>query len=226
MSLRESPTVISFIRHGHVHNPQGILYGRLPRFRLSDGGRAQAKSAAETLRGKPIVALYSSPMLRARQTAQAVLDVHPGLTMHISKWVNEVQTSYQGQSLAELIMNGWDLYAGSKGEQPLDVLARTLRFIDRTCQRHEGEHIVVVTHGDVIASVICWAKRLSIHPHHREALIAAGIAEGYPAPASISTLTFHATSRDPDYRPDFTYEAFIHEDVEIVRTVGFRKDAE
>ena len=88
--------------------------------------------------------------------------MHPGLQLHISKLVNEVHTSYQGRPLAELVTKGWDLYTGSEYEQPHDVLDRALRFIDRTRKRHVGQHAVVVTHGDVIAAVICWTKRLCI----------------------------------------------------------------
>ncbi|MBN1579851.1 MAG: histidine phosphatase family protein [Anaerolineae bacterium] len=211
MSLRVLSTVISFVRHGHVHNPQGILYGRLPRFGLSEKGHSQARVVAETLRGRPIAALYSSPMLRARQTAQAILDVRPGLPLHISELINEVQSSYEGQPLAELIASGWDLYRGSEYEQPHDVLDRALRFIDRTRKRHMGQQVVAVTHGDVIAAIICWVKRLSIHPHNRELLLSVGIPGGYPAPASISTLTFHTANRDLDYRPEFAYHALFQE---------------
>jgi broad specificity phosphatase PhoE len=211
MSLHVSSTVISFIRHGHVRNPQRILYGRLPRFALSEQGRVQAKAVAEALRGQPVAALYSSPMLRARQTARAILEVFPGLSLHISELVNEVHTSYEGRPLVELMASGWDLYSGSEYEQPYDVLDRALRFVDRTRKRHLGQYVVVLTHGDVIASIICWVKRLSIHPHRRELLVDAGIPGGYPAPASISTLTFHTTNRDRDYRPEFSYHALAQE---------------
>ena len=39
-------TRVHVVRHGEVHNPDGILYGRLPGFRLSDTGRAQAAGRA------------------------------------------------------------------------------------------------------------------------------------------------------------------------------------
>ena len=62
-------TSIFFVRHGHVYNPQKILYGRLPGFRLSDLGREQAQAAAVALRDIPLAAAFSSPQLRTRQTA-------------------------------------------------------------------------------------------------------------------------------------------------------------
>jgi broad specificity phosphatase PhoE len=40
---------VHLLRHGEVHNPDGVLYGRLPGFRLSDLGERQAQAAAEWL---------------------------------------------------------------------------------------------------------------------------------------------------------------------------------
>lgn len=63
------PTRISFVRHGTVDNPRDVFYGRLPGFVLSVEGDRQARAAAEALRHEPIAAIYTSPMRRARQTA-------------------------------------------------------------------------------------------------------------------------------------------------------------
>lgn len=60
-------TRVHLIRHGEVHNPDGILYGRLPGFRLSDTGRAQAVAAADLLAGRDIVAVIASPLQRAQR---------------------------------------------------------------------------------------------------------------------------------------------------------------
>ena len=62
-------TVVHFVRHGLVHNPEGILYGRLPGFHLSAAGRAMAERVAEVLADQPIGVLFSSPLERARETA-------------------------------------------------------------------------------------------------------------------------------------------------------------
>jgi len=56
-------------RHGEVHNPSRVLYGRLPRMQLSPEGRRQAQALADFLGPRPLAAIYSSPMLRARRTA-------------------------------------------------------------------------------------------------------------------------------------------------------------
>ena len=65
-------TTVHLLRHGEVYNPDGILYGRLPGYRLSDLGQAQAKLAAEYLATKSIGYLVASPLERAQQTAQPI----------------------------------------------------------------------------------------------------------------------------------------------------------
>lgn len=200
------PTTISFIRHGHVHNPQRLLYGRLPRFGLSERGQVDAQAVAQALRaGPPITDLYSSPLLRARQTAEAILALHPHLVIHISQLINEVHTSFEGRPLAELASLGFDLYAQSAPgyEQPQDVLARMLRFVSLVRGRHPGRRVVAVTHGDPITFVIQWASDLPVGPREREALVEVGLSGGYPAPASITTLTFES-GRD-DEKPALSY---------------------
>jgi broad specificity phosphatase PhoE len=91
-----SPMTLHLIRHGEVHNPRQILYGRLPRFRLSDSGRWQAKQCGKRLNGSGIDAIYSSPLLRARQTAEEIIRRCGPNKLHISRLLNEVYTAYEG----------------------------------------------------------------------------------------------------------------------------------
>ena len=62
-------TVVHVMRHGEVHNPEGLLYGRLPDYHLSDRGRAQAQTVADWLAGRDIVYVVASPLERAQETA-------------------------------------------------------------------------------------------------------------------------------------------------------------
>src|ERR1017187_642478 len=68
-SAQSAVTVVHLLRHGEVYNPQGILYGRVPGFHLSEDGRLMAKAAADFLGGRDVVALLSSPLDRALETA-------------------------------------------------------------------------------------------------------------------------------------------------------------
>jgi broad specificity phosphatase PhoE len=65
-------TTVHLVRHGEVDNPGGVLYGRLPGFRLSKSGEAMAHLAAEALRGHDVTVVRSSPLERAVQTAEPI----------------------------------------------------------------------------------------------------------------------------------------------------------
>lgn len=64
------------VRHGEVHNPTGILYGRLPGFHLSATGAAQAAAVADALADRDIVAVIASPLQRAQETAAPIAARH------------------------------------------------------------------------------------------------------------------------------------------------------
>ena len=69
-------TRVHVMRHGEVHNPEGILYGRLPGYQLSERGRAQAQAVADALAGNDIVAVIASPLQRAQETAAPIAGTH------------------------------------------------------------------------------------------------------------------------------------------------------
>ena len=62
-------TVVHVLRHGEVHNPGKVLYGRLPGYHLSELGRQMADRIAERMRGEDVTYLVSSPLERAQETA-------------------------------------------------------------------------------------------------------------------------------------------------------------
>src|SRR6201995_5017442 len=63
-------TVVHLLRHGEVENPRGVIYGRIPGFGLSEDGRMMAKAAADFLAERDVVAIFTSPLERARETAE------------------------------------------------------------------------------------------------------------------------------------------------------------
>ena len=196
--MESEPIKIYLIRHGEVHNPDQILYGRLPGFRLNDNGRRQAREAGKTLNGRSIDAVFSSPMLRARQTAQAILAHHPHLKLRISGLINEVCTSFEGRPGAEIDARDGDVYTGVNAcyEQPRDILLRTRRFISRVSRRYPNGRVAAVTHGDMITFMVLWAKGFGPTPGNKTRLLQAGYPVSYPAHASITALTYQGTSSE------------------------------
>jgi broad specificity phosphatase PhoE len=69
-------TVVHLLRHGEVHNPEAVLYGRLPGYRLSELGRRMASRIAEHLADADIEHVGASPLERAQETALPIADAH------------------------------------------------------------------------------------------------------------------------------------------------------
>ncbi len=186
-------TIIHVIRHGEVHNPRNIFYGRMPRYRLSETGWQQAQAAGAYLADRPLRAVISSPRLRARQTARAVAAPH-ALLIRQSRLIDEIHSPHQGRPVAELDAEGWVLYQDLPPdyETPEAVLARALRLIARLRREYPGQEIAAVTHGDVVLALRFWVEgiRFTDDSKNRTRL--------YPAPASITTLTFANGSARPD----------------------------
>jgi broad specificity phosphatase PhoE len=119
------PTTVWLARHGEVHNPAGLLYGRLPRMRLTPEGRRQASALARLLAERPLAAIYSSPMLRARHTAHTVLSSHPRIRrVRIDSDLHEVRTGWQGQPIEALERIDWNFYA----HPAAPMMSRSRRF--------------------------------------------------------------------------------------------------
>jgi broad specificity phosphatase PhoE len=213
------PISIYFVRHGHVHNPQGIVYARLPRFGLSEQGMLQARRAGSVLssRHAPFAAIFSSPLLRARQTARAICasfdlveDAPAGtpdgkLPFHISKMLIETYTPFQGSPLAMMEARNWEIYNHIPPgyDQPHTLLERALRFVALARRRFPTQEIIAVTHGDLIAFLTLWVKRLPVTSENRQAIPDLGFDDSYPAPGSISILTYQTDSEDE--KPSYSY---------------------
>src|ERR1017187_7506612 len=88
-------TVVHLLRHGEVYNPQGILYGRIPGFQLSEDGRLMAKAAADFLAGRDVVVLKSSPLDRGLEPA-APLSALFGLDVMVDERLIEPSNRFEG----------------------------------------------------------------------------------------------------------------------------------
>ncbi len=201
-----SPTTLILIRHGAVHNPQQVYYGRLPAFRLSAEGQRQAEAAARVLWELPVTCIYSSPLLRARQTAACLAQGGAGIRpIHLTRLLHEVHTPYDGYPQTELNRQNWNLYAHKLPgyEQPEAVLARARRFVRRILSRHAGQMVAAVSHGDVIAFTLLWARRAPLSVPDRQQLRRLGFPDDYPATASLAFLRFESggdlTARLPSH---------------------------
>ena len=203
MTNLPNKTVLYLVRHGEVHNPKKILYGRLPRFTLSKTGFTQAQAAAKYLQDKSVAAVFSSPLLRARKTAQTILSQHTHLELRVSKHLIEIYTPYDGDPLVELEARDWDFYTDVQPpyETPDDIFKRIQKFIKIVKRDYSGKQVVAVSHGDIVGFTTVWAKQLPITGDTKRTLFTRTPGFEYPATASVSKFTFYTSELDevPEY---------------------------
>ena len=157
-------TVVHLLRHGEVDNPGGILYGRLPGFRLSDAGEAMARKAADWFAGRGVTHLVSSPLERAQQTA-APLAAELDLPVRIDDRLIEAANEFQGMKVGGGGALGhprhwWKLrnpFRPSWGEPYDEIAARMVGAVDTAREEARGSAAVLVSHQLPI-----WTLRLHL----------------------------------------------------------------
>ena len=196
-------TTIHFVRHGEVHNPDHILYERLPGFHLSDRGRRMAEATARYLAANPqtntAAAIYSSPLDRTRETAQAILTAlnetrmarnEEPLELVTDQRIIEAGNNFRGTRIGhgegalwrndnwKLVTNLWK---PSWGESYRQIAARVGAFAQEKVREHAGQQIIVVSHESPI-----WSYRHLLetgHPEHNMLL-------RHTALASVTSITY------------------------------------
>jgi broad specificity phosphatase PhoE len=162
----EAPTtIVHLVRHGEVANPDGILYGRIPGFNLSEDGRLMAKKAADFLAGRDVAILRSSPLDRAVQTAEPIA-AQLGLRIEIDDRLIEPWNHFEGLNVG--VGDGslraprhWyhlrNPFRPSWGEPYKDVAARVLAAAADAAAAARGREAVCVSHQLPI-----WVTRRSV----------------------------------------------------------------
>ena len=158
-------TVVHLLRHGEVHNPEKVLYGRLPGYRLSETGEAMALAAAEWLTDKGLTRVVSSPLERAQQTAAPIagkLD----LPVEIDDRLIEAGNAFEGLRVGvgdgalRSPQHWWKLrnpLRPSWGEPYVEIAARMLAAVEAARDAARGAAAVCVSHQLPI-----WTLRLHL----------------------------------------------------------------
>jgi broad specificity phosphatase PhoE len=182
-------TVVHLMRHGEVHNPGGILYGRLPGYHLSETGQLMAKTVARAVAGRDVVALYSSPLERALETA-APLATTFGLEVRrddrLVEAANLLEGTMVGRGLSVLrnprnYRYFWNPLRPSWGEPYPAIVRRMRSVVDAARAEARGHEAILVSHQLPIWSIRMAAegRRLWHDPRRRQCGL-----------ASVTTFTF------------------------------------
>lgn len=147
---------IHLVRHGEVFNPQGVLYGRLPGYGLSDLGRRMADAAARDLvaRARPVGALVSSPLQRTQQSAEpiaAAFGLEPALDDRVIEPTNRFEgMRMHGRDSALRDVRNWSFLVNpwepSWGEPFRSIATRMLHAMDDAWNASDGGDAVIVSH--------------------------------------------------------------------------------
>ena len=163
------PTTILLARHGETDwNRDGRFQGQADP-PLNEHGREQARKLAERLSAQRFAALYTSPLRRARETAEIVagrlgLAVEPVddlQEIHVGSWSGLTRDEVQGRFPAAYarwltFAAGWD-----DGETYDELTRRVVAAVLGVARRHPGERILIVTHGGPIRALLAAAEGLT-----------------------------------------------------------------
>ncbi|MGE7221025.1 histidine phosphatase family protein [Paenibacillus glucanolyticus] len=145
--------VIGLIRHVITDwNVQDRVQGRsdIP---LNAEGRRQAESLAERIKGDSWDVIITSPLIRARETAQIITEFIPTLNILEEQRICEIDCGQLEGTTEEQRLDAWganwrELDLGM--ERYEDVAERGSRFLEEIWSDYEGRNVLVVSHGAII----------------------------------------------------------------------------
>ena len=204
---------IIFLRHGQaINNTERILAGRTPGVPLTEKGLDQAQKAAKFLEDMNISAIYSSPIERAKNTAEIVGN-HNSVDVRIDDRLIELDMGkFTGMPYEQIFSSHGNVFMKFyKGELEIahngvetfaDVKKRVLSIVDHVLESHPNENVVLVTHMDPIKAML--STVMSLSPENLYELIIANaslnIFREYNRKFSISGINvMHPTRFDQDW---------------------------
>lgn len=184
-------THIHLVRHGEVHNPGGVLYGRLPHFHLSENGKKMAEAAALALAdaGVKPAKLLVSPLLRTQQSAEPIAKKF-SLVPDLDERLIEPYNIFEGRKVSaktvllrpHLVFHLRNPMQPSWGESYVSVVERMMEALRETAESVSDGHVVVVTHQLPI-----WM----VHRHLAGARLAHNPSQRRCSLSSITTFEYH-----------------------------------
>lgn len=198
-------TTVHLVRHGEVHNPEGILYGRLPGYRLSERGEAMARRLAEHFAQADVVLVVASPLERAQQTARPVAEAH-GLELGTDERLIEAANHFQGMTFG--VGDGslrhprhwpklWNPFRPSWGEPYREQVARMMAAVHAARERAAGHEAVLVSHQlPIWVTRLAVEKRPFLHDPRRRECSLASVTSLHFTDERLTGLNYAEPARD------------------------------
>jgi broad specificity phosphatase PhoE len=198
-------TTVHLLRHGEVHNPGKVLYGRLPGYHLSELGRTMADRIAKHLAGEDITYIVSSPLERAQETAAPSAAAH-GLDVVLDDRLIEAGNVFEGKTFG--VGDGslrrpahWKYLRNpirpSWGEPYIEIARRMLAAAESARDAARGHHALAVSHQLPIWTARSFAtgRRLWHDPRKRQCSLASLTSLTYDGDALVS-VSYEEPARD------------------------------
>jgi probable phosphomutase (TIGR03848 family) len=198
-------TVVLLVRHGLTPTTGVKLPGRARGLHLSDEGRRQAEEAAARIaKISKVVAVYSSPLERARETAGIIakarnmaVRIERGLLeIDIGKWTGLALKDAAARPEWKAIQQHPSGFRFEGGESFTEMQARVTSAILRIVSRHTGRIIVAVSHADPIKAAVAHAIGTPLDLFQRIMIGTASISALAYSPSSSSALTVNSMDGD------------------------------
>jgi broad specificity phosphatase PhoE len=197
-------TIVHLVRHGLVENPDGVLYGRLADYHLSELGRDMAAKAAEFLAGRDVTHLRCSPLERAQESMEPISALYPvpvvidGRVIEADNRLEGLVVSLGGPAMRDP-KNWWLLrnpLRPSWGEPYTEIVARMRLAMRDAAAAAEGHEAIVVTHQLPIWMARCDAegRRLFHDPRKRECALSSVTSFTYLA-GRITSVSYTSPAR-------------------------------
>ena len=163
-------TIVHLVRHGEVHNPEKILYGRLSGYHLSERGRNMAHATAAELAEHQVGYLVASPLQRAQETAQPFA-ARLGLEVHTDERVIEAGNELEGLHIKGVRSALWNPKLWPKLRRPSEpswgepyeqIRDRMWEAIDDAREAARGAEAVIVSHQLPIVMIQRDTQHLSL----------------------------------------------------------------
>ncbi|HKZ08797.1 MAG TPA: MSMEG_4193 family putative phosphomutase [Methylomirabilota bacterium] len=198
-------TRVLLVRHGRTPTTGSVLPGRAPGLHLSEDGKKEAAATAERIAAlKAVAAVYSSPLERARETAEIIAG-RRGMGMQTDAGLLECDIGD---------WTGWEISKAAKtpqwtavqrypsgfrfpgGESFTEIQARMTSTIAALVARHPGETVVAVSHADPIKTAIAHALGTPLDLFQRIMIATASISAVAYGQTGVAVLTVNSTGGD------------------------------
>ena len=198
-------STVHVLRHGEVHNPESILYGRQPGWRLSERGLAMAEAVAKWSKDLSLGAIQASPLERAQQTAAPIAKEH-GLKINTDDRLIEAANIFEGKpfGVGDGVLKRpsawrhlWNPWRPSWGEPYIEQIKRMKAAVEHARLLAEGKDALVVSHQLPI-----WILRSSIEgrpflhdPRKRQCSLASVTSLHFDASGKVVGLSYSEPAR-------------------------------